>query len=306
MTELQDFTRAVYSAPRRNTAAQRFARAVNGPDDGPTYHSPPQVQRHWFSGIKRQVGTGDQGDFDALILLTAKLGKGRGKSALAQYAATDMDKGFAAEMETRVVFKAPKVIELVNTLSRGEAWIYDEGGEGLLRTEFWSEESRAITKAIMMSRDSHTIGFVCIPTLRIFNSAFMDSFVDYWWRIEDRGTALVHPRPPERYTKLRGTGWFPDRDWNPLVWPHPRDWDGPRAGLWDRYRALRLAARQEALTAYGEGLEKGTYGKRTKPSAEIVSCPVCGLTSYRNNILVHKCKGPPKAPERGTAPIPAT
>ncbi|HZY71380.1 MAG TPA: C2H2-type zinc finger protein [Thermoplasmata archaeon] len=261
---------------------ERLAELADGKEDALEYHSPDQVRRHWFAEWRQRVGYGPAGDYDNSILVTAKRGKGQGKSALAIEAALQVDRKFGAEYRAKIAFKPAAFLDVVNSLSRFEAAVLDEAGDSLLRTEFWSDASRLLTKAMIVSRDTHATVFLCIPTIGLFNSAVLNSLVDYWIRVDHRGLARVHPRPDERYSKVRGIGWFPEREWDPYTWPNPKDWPPEWKLVWGEYRKLRKEFRQESLEGKAEELRKGGP---TQASGRRQACDVCGVSFQRRDQL---------------------
>jgi rRNA maturation protein Nop10 len=287
------FAEEVYSSLRAPRGAEKFAELVYGKEDV-IFRSPEQIRRHWRSEMRRRVGYGPDGDRDNVILVTAKMGKGEGKSAMIQDAALEADPSFGPELEHRVTFKASTFLDVVNSLSRAEHAVYDEAGNSLLSTEFWSEETRLLMKSIMMSRDTHATLWLALPTVSLFNKAFMSSLIDYWYRLENRGTLYVHPKPPERYTELRGRGWFPDREWNPYTWPAPHEWSPERVEIWKRYRVMRKKARGIALEENRMQIEQ-LQSKRLNGgyAATLITCPKCGKRGNKYNIDTHHCKGSP-------------
>jgi hypothetical protein len=268
-TSALSFAQAVYSSPRVRTRPSAFADGVYGRQDQIPFHSPDQVRHHWFAEWKRRVGYGKAGDRDNVILVTAKKGKGEGKSACAfEIAAGTGSPIEPAEMEEHVSYRALRTLDVLSTLSRGEFVLYDEAGEGLLNTEFWSQETRTLTKAIAECRDIHATLVMCVPSVRMFNPGFMNALVDYWIQVRARGTAHVHPKPGERYTKARGLGWYPDREWNAFTW------EKPEPTFWRAYTKFRKASRKAELQRFRSELEaaQSGFGKRPPPTTTCASC----------------------------------
>ncbi|HZY71338.1 MAG TPA: C2H2-type zinc finger protein [Thermoplasmata archaeon] len=297
---LLDIAQLLEARSGRPTRLERLADLADGKEDTAQYHGPEQIRRHWFAEWRQRVGYGPSGDYDNSILITAKRGKGQGKSALAIEAALQVDKKFGAEYREKIAFKPAAFLDVVNSLSRFEAAVLDEAGDSLLRTEFWSDASRLLTKAMIVSRDTHATVFLCIPTVGLFNSAVLNSLVDYWIRVEHRGRARVHPRPDERYSKVRGIGWFPDREWDPYTWPNPKDWPPEWRLVWDDYRKLRKEFRQGSLEEKAEELRKGGP---TQASGRRQVCDDCGLSFQRRDQL-RRHLGTAKHQERAASRSP--
>lgn len=234
---------------------------------------PQDVRDHWFREWRQRVGYGPKGDFDNSILCTARLGKGQGKSAFAQDAAFNCDRRFAPEWRSKITWDPAAFVDLINSQSRGEWVIYDDAGDSMLKAEFMTSAARHLTKALIVARDGHVTAVLCIPTVGLFNSAVMNSLVDYWVRIEHRGLAKIHPRPEERYTKAKGIGWYPDPQWNPYTWDPPASWPPERLAIWREYRRVRKTLRRSSLDSYADGIRE----------ARAFACEVCGRTFDRGD-----------------------
>ena len=297
---LEDFATEVYGGAPSRTRLARFADEVYGRQEQDTYRTPEAVRRHWFAEWRRRMGYDRlEGDFDNTILWTAIRGKGQGKSAGAMDMGFELDRRFADEWRSKITYKPADFLDIVNSLSRYEVGILDDAGDSLLRTEFWSDAARLITKAMIVSRDTHATAIICIPSIGLFNGAVLNSLVDYWVRVKKRGEAEVHPRPGERYTKPRGVGWYPDREWNPYTWPAPPDWPPERKVIWNEYRKFRKEFRQESLEVKADEIRKGgpiagTVGPRHR-------CEPCGVSFQRKDQL-RRHLGTAKHQERAAAP----
>jgi len=287
-------------ARKRPGPWDRVAAHAGWEDDRPTYHSPVQVRAHWFAEWRRRMGYGEGGDYDNTILLTAKKGKGQGKSAAAFDLAFELDRRFAPEWRTKTTYDPAAFLDLVNSLSRYEVGLLDDAGDALLRTEFWSESSRLIQKAMIIARDTNASTVICIPTIKLFNSAVLNSLVDYWGRVERRGEMKIHPRPDERYTEVRGIGWFPDPEWNPYTWANPRDWPQDRREIWLEYRKFRKEFRKGSLATKAEELRRGGP---TSASTQRFACEPCGITFQRRDQL-RRHLGTAKHQERAAGGMP--
>lgn len=256
----------------------RVADDLYGREESAVFRSPESIRRHWFAEWKRRLGYGMAGDRDNVILITAKQGKGEGKSALA----FDIARGMGArvdpgDLQAHVAYRALRLLEIIPTLSRHDWVLYDEAGEGLLNTEFWSAESRTLTKAITISRDVHATVLLCVPAVSMFNATFLRALVDYWIQVRSRGVGFVHPKPGERYTRSKGIGWFPDVEWNPLTWTKP-----PRP-FWGAYSRYRRQSRLEELVRFRESLEAETRGKPKATPTTV--CATCGAEFSRADAL---------------------
>ena len=298
--DLTAFAAEVYGTARSRTSLARFADHVYGREETTPYHSPAAVRAHWFAEWRRRMGYDRlEGDYDNTILWTAVRGKGQGKSAGAIDMGFELDRRFGDEWRSKLTYKPADFLDIVNSLSRYEVGILDDAGDSLLRTEFWSDAARLLTKAMIVSRDTHATAIICIPSIGLFNGAVLNSLVDYWVRVKSRGNGEVHPRPGERYTKPRGIGWFPDREWGPYTWPDPHDWPEERRTMWLEYRKFRKSFRRESLDVKAEELRKGgpiagTIGPRHR-------CEPCGVTFQRKDQL-RRHLGTAKHRERSAAP----
>jgi hypothetical protein len=274
------------------------ADSLEGKDADVPYHSRDQIRRHWFAEFKRRTGYGKSGDYDNVILITAKKGKGQGKSACAFEIAAGVGRPIApAEMGEHVAYRAITTLEILSTLSRGECVIYDEAGEGLLNTEFWSNETRTLTKAIAECRDIHANLIMCLPAVTMFNPSFRNALVNYWFQVRARGTAHIHPNPGERYTKPKrgGIGWYPDREWNPFTWVKA----DPK--FWRAYSAFRRESRRKEIARFMAELEN-PGGARTARAPPSTTCGSCGQELSRLDALArHQASSCPGSSARRPA-----
>jgi hypothetical protein len=280
------------TGPGRASPWDRVTDSVEGKDEAFPFRSRDQVRKHWFAELRRRTGYGRAGDRDNVILITAKKGKGEGKSALA----FDVARGVGHPIETEdlrehVAYRAIGTLDILSTLSRGECVLYDEAGEGLLNTEFWSQETRTLTKAIAECRDIHANLIMCVPAVTMFNPGFMRALVDYWFQVRARGSAHVHPKPGERYTKSKGIGWYPDREWNPFTW------EKPERTFWRGYTTFRKESRRAELLRFRQELENPGGFRQKAPAT--TKCASCGQELSRADALArHQASSCPGTPGR--------
>lgn len=242
------FAEAVYAPSSSRSEEDRFAAAIEGPGDEISFHPPGEIRAHWVAEWKARI----RDDYDNVIVASAK--KGRGKSTLG----ISVGRWLCGERFTldHVVFRGADLVSSYASFARGEVVVYDEAVLSLLSTDFATVESRDLVKAVTLARDAHLTTVLCLPRFFRLNKAFREDLVDYWLRVDDRGTAVVHPASTrERYSEWKGLGYFPDVEWNPLTWDSLKG-----EPLWAAYLKKRIAARR---TFHGVVIDRLEHGAAT-------------------------------------------
>lgn len=267
------FARSVYAPNRRTSSLVRFADDVYGREDRVPFHSESSIRAHWVAELRGRI----RGDYDNVLVFTGR--KGRGKSTGALSLGLELDPKLTLG---QVVFRGGDLVNLYATLRRGQVAIYDEAVLGLLATDFASFESRELVKAVTIARDAHVTTILCLPKFGRLNKSFREDLTDYWFRVDERGSATVHPAyPTERYSEWKGLGWFPDREWSPFTWPSLAGTE-----IWKLYLKHRKAARLAFHQAAGARLV-GTpaTGIPLASAGRVYPCPVCGISFGRRDHL---------------------
>jgi hypothetical protein len=283
------------------TRAAQLARAHAGPwdrvadragweEDGVPFHAPEDIRKHWLAVLRERVGYGPGGDYDNVIALTAR--KGRSKSTLGLSLGMWLSpKRFTLE---NVVFRGADLVGKYETAKRGDVIVYDEAVLGLLSTDWWTYEAKDLVKAVTIARDVHAHTILCLPRFARLNKTFREDLVDFWIRVDTRGTGYVHePAPKERYSDWRGVGFFPDKEWNPLTWDSLKG-----DPIWKNYSKLRKAARHAFHVAAKERMERGGTAavEDDRLGSQInrhdpLRCESCGLEFSRRDAYLRHLGG---------------
>lgn len=274
------------------------------------YVDEEEIRQHWLEFMEERTRLG----YDNVILWTGD--EGSAKTSGASYFARKVDPEFdrlwrAHEFDARVKLSPKETLEAVSVAQRGDAILFDEAAMGILSQDRFDDASKALVRAVNVSRKIGNYLFLAIPDVwdvtRTFRArrAELLFYCQYW----PRGVAWVHARRHRLSYEQPGKSLnlWKDRVWNPVEWPNPEG-----TPEWAAYKRWSVDKARDILRREVDGLERNG----TDPNGKMGSCSVCGFRGSRWNVETHKCPGsrdlgaketpppPAAAPRRGPSRIP--
>ena len=242
-------------------------------------HTPAEIWEHWTGYIRDRIEHHE----DAVVVIGGP--EGSGKSALALTLCRELDPSFTPE--SRIFFRTQPFLEWMGKVGAGQAGIWDEASQGTRSQDRWTDEVRAVIRAVQVIRAARGIMVLVTPEIWDMATTFRARRAQVYLRCLPRprmGQAMVHTRSDKIQYHRPGSelGLWVDREWSPLQWPDP----SPEA-WWQRYEEWSLAAKRALVLSEAEKLQP----KKTKidngPYDATATCPVCGVRMRRDSVRRH-------------------
>jgi hypothetical protein len=192
------------------------------------------VREYWFDEWKKRIAN----DYDVFVVWTGPVGSGKSSGAIE--AATILDPSFTAE---RIVYTPAELIDMVDRCTAGQVIIYDEAVLGVLATDTFKNEQKALIKTFATMRSKRLVLFLCIPNIFLLAKGIREERMTHWIAIVDRGFAWVHTKNIRVRYKMDPTlGVSIDRVHGPYTW---KSIEGTK--LWTDYNILKAKRIHEVL-----------------------------------------------------------
>ena len=191
-------------------AAATFYQMEAHVDDAP---STDEVWDYWQGQFARNV----KEDYDNVILVTGP--PGSAKSTYSQRSARDSDPSFGPK---RVCWTATELISAARaSYEPGQCIVYDEAVTGLLSSDSFAEETKALVRTINIIRAKNLTFYLCIPDVWDIAKAFRVRRADFWLtcRRRPRGYGLMHTRDYSvKYQQSSDLPLWAHKLMNPVRW----------------------------------------------------------------------------------------
>lgn len=229
-------------------------------EDGVNVWDELSVRRYWLSMWRAAVDN----DYDVAILIDGP--SGRGKSALALSIGMELDPTLTpSTLSDHVAFTATEFLDCIERAKAGQVVIYDEAVRGLLSSDTFAAEQKAIVTAFAIIRAKNLIMLLLVPEVWQIAKSFRSRRAGWFIHVEDRGISWVHVRDDRiRYKQDDSSlGLYKDNVHGPLTWD---SLDGTR--LWIAYLKIKMARINEYLSAAKDELLKRRKRKERSPPAD--------------------------------------
>lgn len=134
-------------------------------------------------------------NFDSMVLLTSL--KGTGKSSMAIQIGRRWCKllGKKFDPNRNMAYTNAQVMDRIDNLNSFDVLIPDESANFALATEWAKKENRALRIKLAQVRTKHLLFILCFPMkIEKMEKTYLESFVNYWGDLFDRGKAAVYVR----------------------------------------------------------------------------------------------------------------
>lgn len=189
------------------------------------------IRRYWYDQWMDAVSD----DYDVSILVDGK--SGIGKSALAVTIGMQLDRTFTHKtVLDHIAFTAEEFLACIEKAKKGQVVIYDEAVRGMLSTDTFAAEQKALVTAFAIIRAKNLIMILLAPEIWQVAKSFRARRAQWWIHVEDRGIAWVHVRDDSvRYEQDSKLHIYKDVVHGPLTWD---DLKGTR--IWAAYYKLKM------------------------------------------------------------------
>lgn len=189
------------------------------------------IRRYWYDNWRTAI----EDDFDVTILIDGK--SGIGKSALAISIGMELDHSFTSRtIPDHIAFTASEFLNCIEKATKGQVIIYDEAVRGMMSTETFANEQKAIVTALAIVRAKNLIMILLAPDLWLVAKSFRARRAGWWIHVEDRGIAWVHVRDDRvRYEQDPKLGLYIDRLHGPFTWDSLDD-----RPIWKTYYRMKM------------------------------------------------------------------
>lgn len=176
-------------------------------------------------------------EFDSVVLITGSEGKGKSTLGLRLSEGTGWS-------DKTLCYTAEDLISAYETIRRAEPVFWDEAILGLLSTETFNTEQKAVIKALSLVRAKGATLYLCVPDIWLMAKQIRSRRATLWFHIKERGRAEVYERDQRLRFKptaaLRMTRYklCPTVTWK----PYPK-----RDSFWRSYYRNKMLRMNQAL-----------------------------------------------------------
>lgn len=215
------------------------------------------IRRYWLQTWRDAIND----DYDVTILIDGASGKG--KSALALDIGVRLDPTLTAKtVMNHVAFTAAEFLNCIERSHKGQVVIFDEAVRGMLSSDTFASDQKAIVTALAIVRAKNLIMILLAPDLWLVAKSFRARRAGWWLHVEDRGVALVHVRSDTiRYEPDSSLGLFLDKQHSPFTW---ESLDGTH--LWIAYFKEKMRRINSYLSDAKKEIER--HGRKKRGSRD--------------------------------------
>lgn len=227
-----------------------------GVESATEHLDPLSIREYWFEQWRSRIAT----DYDVYVVWTGQVGVG--KSSAAIEAATHIDPTFTAD---HIAYTPIDLIDLIDKCQPGQVIVYDEAVLGVLATDTFKEEQRALVKCFATMRSKRLVLFLCIPNIFLLAKGIREERMTHWVAIVDRGIAYIHTKNIRvRYKTDPTLGVSIDRVHGPYTW---KPIDNTR--LWKEYLELKKKRIHEFLSDTKDALVRKHDKELGRPRSKV-------------------------------------
>jgi len=191
-------------------------------------------------------------DYDAIELITGN--EGTGKSTYALRKAQALTHG--RWNPENLCYSAEDVLKAYQRAKKGTVVVYDEAVRGLISTETFDAEQRALIKLFALAREKGVILLICAPSIWLVAKQVRARRATLWTHIMERGVGRVFERDVKLTFKPSSSLRFTESPIAPRVTWHPFDAKDPFFMAYSRVKTARLDEYvEEAILDVEEGKE---------------------------------------------------
>lgn len=244
-------------------AMAKMTEFYTGPAETTMRLDPLSIREYWFNEWRDRI----KADYDVFVVVTGPVGAGKTTTALE--AAMHLDNTFDA---SHIVYSPEELIDAVDRSQAGQVIVYDEAVLGVLATDTFKEEQKALIKTFATMRSKRLVLFLCIPQIFLLAKGVREERMTHWIAVVDRGIAWVHTKNTRVRYKMDPTlGVSVDRVHGPYTWK-----DISSTPLWKAYtdlKAKRVHAfleetKARLLAAKSKGLRRPGRPRHVRPPEE--------------------------------------
>lgn len=191
-------------------------------------------------------------EYDAIELITGD--EGRGKSTYALRKAKALTRG--KWNPENLCYSAEDVLKAYQRAKKGTVIIYDEAVRGLLSSETFEAEQRALIKLFALVREKGVILLLCAPSIWLVAKQVRSRRATLWTHITERGEGRVFERDVKLTFKPSSSLRFAESPMAPRVTWEAFDPKDPFFQRYSKVKTARLAEYfEEALLDIEESKE---------------------------------------------------
>ena len=205
-----------------------------------------RIRRSWIDEWRGAIAN----DYDVAIMVTGPVGTG--KSTCSIGVAAEIDPTLTADtMPDHVAFTAEEFMTNIEKAHRGQAIVFDEAVRGMLSSDTFAADQKALTTALALVRAKNLVLILCVPDPFQIAKNFRARRAGWWIACLDRGVGLVHVRDNSiKYESDQKMGLYKDPVRNPFVW---EPLEGTR--LWAAYMKVKMDRIAEYLREAQEEMQ---------------------------------------------------
>lgn len=129
-------------------------------------------------------------DYDVVVLVTGEVGDGKSSFVLQAAKKTEP----SCWPPDRLCYSPRDLLRAYETVQPGQVIWFDEGVRGLMSTETFSPDQRALVQMFALIRSKRAILFICAPSIWLIAKAVRNWRGTHWVHVTGRGTARIHVR----------------------------------------------------------------------------------------------------------------
>lgn len=223
---------------------------------------PEEGLDYWVSVFRERA----RDDYDVVVLVTGETGVGKTTCALRMLEAVDQTFR-ATTLPQRLCYSTDDVLAAYEIIQPGQGILFDEGVLGLLSTDTFSKEQKALIKALALIRAKRAILYICAPSINNIAKAIRTDRSYAWIWAPRRGLGKVHIRVNKPHYKAdeRDLGLYESSRAPYLLWAaYPST-----SVLWGAYSSAKMIKMAAILHELREELARGRSARRPKETRAI-------------------------------------